>query len=339
MSISKISLNYMPRDDFIKYQVELVLKKLSDLLLDDEILSDKDINTNLLCIELLSLKDDYDNNIFGYDENYHFDKESREVMEKSFEKFLLDCQEFLEIDLISEVTFDNICYIQEIIVEMFNFDKIIENSKLTSFCCIPVSKNESVLDFDLIGKNSRLSYQYMQDLDKKTISERTFDFHSPHNHDFTKEKSKKELAVLILKELEKIEGRLANGENLVSICRKKGEFQSENGTYVKRNLDEKIRIQLHQYGNDKIVITGIYYKESKGSKSDTDSVVQNEYENRKKILSLISADKQVTDEDFVISYQNFKAKLINYVFGDDMTEIEAVRNYMLLKSIERINSR
>lgn len=323
MSISKYSLKMDKRENIIERQSDIVTKALIELLVDDDLADKENINWKELGEKILSLKDDYNNDIFGFIEGtYAYDSDSLAVMNLAFDRFKKESEDYLELELINEKTYQAMNEFMDNIKNSFKFNKRMNKQKIVSFMTIPEDQGKSVLYNDLHGKNSFLSYKSSDGNSKKlTMS-------SPHHHDFTSGYSKKVLAKLILDELNKIEDRLKSGDNLASVCKSHQSFQSEDGTYVKRNTREKIRIQLQQF-DDKIVISGIYYKQSKGAKSNTDNDVQSEYVTRKEVLKEIRQNSDIDIDECIKAYMDFKADIIRMTYEDDLDKVQAMKKYMI----------
>lgn len=184
-------------------------------------------------------------------------------------------------------------------------DTSIEQKDLKIFACIPLENEDTVLDNDLLGKNSTIQFYG-----------NTFQVASPHGHKFKNGKSNNsKLAKLFLKYLNDIEENLKNSR-LMDRCRKHGTFQFESNTAVMRDTNNKIRIQLHEIKNC-VFIVGIYYKDAKGINGNNDLIVQKEYENRTKFLEQISKLPEEKFKEYIIlcekAYQKFK--LVSRSFG------------------------
>ena len=96
------------------------------------------------------------------------------------------------------------------------------------------------------------------------------------------------------------------------ISTKYGTFKSEGKSSVMRDTVRKIRIQIIDY-NPYVFIVGIFYKDSKGVSSNTDDIVQKQYEKRIELLDIIKElpkdELDIFIKTCIESYRKFRKNL------------------------------
>lgn len=285
-------------------RVEIVVRYLTDLFIEVE--EDDEAFNNEKGIEgLLELKNEIgDQPLFVCDSDFIFDDESKEIMMEALKEAKKELNEYVDEGFISVEKKEAIDLFIKFVEETFNYGNKIRTGKV-SFMTLPLSNGKSVLDNDIIGEPSEV----VIDKKKSVVT-------PPHRHVFIgKGIDNKKVATNILNLLRYVEDALKYGDDFTKVAKTKGRIQSEGGTYVIRDLDEKIRIQLDRV-RDRIIIAGIYYKESKGATSDKDQDVQEQYEIRKEIFKSIRTDDTNTLEAGEMSYRQFKQKLSILKYGN-----------------------
>lgn len=207
----------------------------------------------------------------------------------------------------------------EVIVKFLIDEKALERKQTEPkkiFVCISLGDSSSVLDNDLLGKNSMIHLYGSE-----------FPVASPHGHKFINGKSNdSKLAELFLEYLGQIEENLKNS-HLRDRCRRHGTFQFESNTAVMRDTNNKIRIQLHEI-DSYVFVVGIYYKDAKGA-GNSDLIVQKEYENRTKFLEQVSKLSDEKFKEYILScenaYQKFKNNLTALAYGDIISNVDSLR--------------
>ena len=76
-------------------------------------------------------------------------------------------------------------------------------------------------------------------------------------------------------------------------------------------------------------IVGIFYKDSKGASSNTDDIVQKQYEKRIELLDIIKElpkdELDIFIKTCIESYRKFRKNLTDIVYGDIISEIDSLR--------------
>ena len=291
----------------IDYLMDLFLDYIDDSrFLDDDSVKD-----------LLGLYDENGERMFYFDEDFNFDNSSISIINESLNYVKGQINSFLKEGLVTDVKKDEIFSYLEFIDEVFKYGKKLRDAKKIKFITIPLEGGSSVLDNDVNGLSSSFK-----------IAGKSFTLAPPHSHAFyVKGISSKETATYILDLLRYAEEALKYGDDLTKVARKNGKLQSEDGSFVIRDTEHKIRIQLDKVGEN-VVIAGIYYKDNKGTNGNVDKDVQDEYSERKKVLGCIKADDQGTIERGERAYLSFKQLLNVLVNGNIIIDEEKMCQIM-----------
>ena len=284
-----------------KNKIDIVANFLTEYGLSEEYSEMSKESLFSVFMEMLKLRDDKGKLIFPHDEKYHFTSDAHDIIEKASARAINDLNDVS--DLLNEGDIERVKRFIDIIKEMILNEKEYETRRRYSFATIP-----KVLEGDILGKNTKSEGEL---------------FSPPHNN-FTNG-NMREFARYMLSELEKIESILGS-EVITNVLRNKGDgIKSEdNGVFVKKNVSRKTRIQIYPYDNTYFII-GIFYKAAKGFNSDKDDEVQKQYKVRKDAVSRILANNPSKIGEYEISYEEFKAKLINMAYGTNMTVFEALK--------------
>ena len=313
--------NNIKDENYLKYVSESLTSLLSDILLSDSIsLSGNSIIE--ASNRILNLSDEAGNPYFRLDSNYNFDQNSKELLKMSFEKFKEELSVWKEL-LGDEVDIVKINNAMKLIEETVYTDNIFLRPSKVSFITLPVN-DKSILDYDIMGKNATFE-----------IGKETFKTNAPNNYKFGLNSiavsGHKTNAEHILSELESIEDALKDGQEPVVLSKKHSPFQTEHSTFVRKNRAACTRIPFEKYGEDNIIIFGIFHKEG-----NNDDDVQDEYDNRHEILSKIP-DKEKLIKEGKRAYLRFKGKLISAIYGDKLETKNAILQYLLEKAELRLN--
>ncbi len=310
-------------NDYTKYltesRINTVVLKLSDIVFDDEIYLDKN-NIIDYILSIMDLVDESGKKIFKLDDNYHFDKQSNIIFKEARKNFEKECEECK--DIISKENIDSIKSILDLMEKVIESEEILKPKTKVKFITIPISKNESILDYDISGRGTDI-----------IVSGKKYQTKPPHKYEFNllmpSPVTGKSNAEVLLKELEQIEKVLSSDPCIVKHTGSHQPFQSEGSSQVKRNVAAATRIQLNQFGENIVAISGIFHKEGQNDLS-----VQSEYETRKDILKGLKDDINLNISACEKTYYNFKLKLIRSLYSSKIEELNGVYRYMIMKTME-----
>ena len=328
MSINQDQKSFLQQQDIEQIkntQINIVVNKLIDHLIVTEI--DESNNKIIdMILDLLELEDSYGNRILINEKN-QIDEDSRYVLEEAFLKFQNEVRNFYDQDIETINLIENILTkikkgILEYTTEYTKFMNI-DKKRKNKFLCIPSKDGDTVLHNDLNGKNSVVIISYLNS--DSEIKEKEINLSCPWNIDLS---IRKDMIKHILSELDKIETSFETSDNIAADFKQKSgrkgaSYVSENGAYVKKDVKMQTRIQFSAYKGN-ILILGIYYKKAKGSVSNKNSRVQEEYENRRKL-----AYENYDIEKMEQAYIDFKIDLIKTLYGDKISGIDALRRFCL----------
>ena len=302
-----IKSNNSYKDYIIESKVSITVLKLSDMILEDDLIMDEN-NIIDIALEILDLCDQDGKKIFKLDENYHFDSDSITIFEKACEKFIDECE--LCSDLITKENQEKMNKVIELLRSTIKNKKVIKSDKKVRFITMPNDDYKSILESDIEG-------------------------FGPHKYKFKlsepSEVNGQSNAAVLLKELEQIEKVLSSDACIVKHTGQHQPFQSEGGIQVKRNVAASIRIPIIQYGPDTVLIAGIFHKEGQN-----DLIVQNEYEARKKKTDFMKDDINIDRSQCEKLYYAFKTKLIKSLYGNKVDNMNTLYRYMLEETNKEI---
>lgn len=310
--------NFYRNDATKENHTELVVNKLIDVLIDSEFTVSSEFAYNLL-LDILTIKDSYGIDVFSTNTSLQLDDYSISILEMAINNFLSQVDEFIsEFDL--EVDLDSLHQLMSILKANLKSLKISKDNNKVSFITIPVNEG-TVLHHDINGENSLVSFNGVE-----------YHLKSPHKHQFNlkhgSDIDKKTNAELILSELDKIENTLAYDPCIVKHTARHKPFQSEDGSQVKRNVQAGLRIQLNQYNDNAVSITGIYRKIGQ-----VDQEVQTEYNNRKNVLDKMKNDPNISVQQCQEAYYGFKSHIIGAVYSSQLDKTGAIKQYMVCKDL------
>ena len=328
MSIKKKQIDFLSQEEKENIKKEQI-KIIVDVLVDNLIEYDIDVSNNKIIdiiLDLLKLEDSYGNRIIINDED-QIDVDSRDVFEKALLDFKMQVKDFYDSD------FETINLIEEaldkiergIVDYTFEYTKFMNIGKRQNnrFLCIPSINGHTVLHNDMIGKNSVVVISYLNA--NGEIEEKEISLSCPENVDLS---ARKDMVKHLLSELEKIESAFETSDNIAADFKQKSgckgaSYVSENGAYVKKSVKMQTRIQFSEYKGN-ILILGIYYKKAKGTNSNKNSKVQDEYEKRR-MLACANYNMKELEQ----AYRDFKIELIKILYGGKISGIDALRRFCL----------
>ena len=293
---------------------DILVFKLSDMILENDTIIDKS-NIIDIALEILDLVDDNGRKIFKLDNEFKFDKYSILIFKKARERFSEECKSCS--DIIDAEAKERIDKTLDLIEYTLENENIIKSSNKVRFITIPTQDDKSLLDYDIDGKGVNLEF-----------GKEKYQTKAPHKYEFRlsqpSEINGQKNAEVILKELEQIEKVLSSDPCIVKHTGKHQPFQSEGSSQVKRNVAACTRIQINQFGENIVAISGIFHKEGQN-----DLALQSEYEVRKDILSSMKKDLNININECEKKYYEFKTRLIKNLYGSKLYGMTSIYRYML----------